>query len=48
MVVGKVVLQVENLSIESAKLIRQENPWSYVNMLVPKVDDKFMMGSKRV
>ena len=46
MVVGKVVLQVENLSIESAKLIRQENPYSYVNMLVPKVEDKFMMGSK--
>ena len=42
----KVVLQVENLSIASAKLIRKQNPYSYVNMLVPKVDDKFMMGSK--
>jgi uncharacterized protein (DUF1015 family) len=45
-VVDKVVLQVENLSIESAKLIRQENPYSYINMLVPKVEDKYMMGSK--
>ncbi|MEO8794255.1 MAG: DUF1015 domain-containing protein [Daejeonella sp.] len=45
--VDKVVLQVENLSLEAAKHIRQENPYSYVNMLVPKVDNKFMMGSKR-
>ncbi|WP_026898298.1 DUF1015 domain-containing protein [Daejeonella oryzae] len=44
--VDKVVLQVEDLSIEAARTIRQENPYSYVNMLVPKVDNKFMLGSK--
>lgn len=45
--VDKVVLQVENLSLETARSIREDNPYSYVNMLVPKVDNKFMMGSKK-
>jgi uncharacterized protein (DUF1015 family) len=43
---GKVVLNLENLSIGEAKLIRQENPYSYVNMLVPKLDNLFLLGSK--
>lgn len=42
----KVVVNLENLSISEAKLIRQENPYSYVNMLVPKLDNIFLMGSK--
>lgn len=44
--VDKVVVNLENLSISEAKLIRQENPYSYVNMLVPKLDNIFLMGSK--
>ncbi|WP_395625441.1 DUF1015 domain-containing protein [Daejeonella sp.] len=43
---GQVVVNLENLSISEAKLIRQENPYSYVNMLVPKLDNLFLMGSK--
>lgn len=42
----KVVVNLENLSISEAKLIRQGNPYSYVNMLVPKLDNIFLMGSK--
>lgn len=45
--VDRVVLEVENLNLETAKAIREENPYSYVNMLVPKVDNKFLRGSKR-
>jgi uncharacterized protein (DUF1015 family) len=44
--VEKVVVNLENLSISEAKIIRQENPYSYVNMLVPKLDNIFLMGSK--
>lgn len=43
---GEVVLDIENLSLEEAKIIRQENPYSYVNMLVPKLDNLFLRGSK--
>lgn len=45
--VKEVVLEVENLSLESAKAIREENPYSYVNMLVPKLENRFLRGSKR-
>jgi uncharacterized protein (DUF1015 family) len=45
--VNRVVLEVENLNLETAKSIREENPYSYVNMLVPKVDNKYLRGSKR-
>ena len=41
-----VVLSLENLSLDEAKVIRQENPYSYVNMLVPKLDNLFLLGSK--
>ncbi|HQT21470.1 MAG: hypothetical protein B7X86_00905 [Sphingobacteriales bacterium 17-39-43] len=43
---GQVVLNLENLSLSEAKLIRQENPYSYVNMLVPKLDNFFLLGSR--
>jgi len=43
---GRVVLKMENLSLIEAKIIRQENPYSYVNMLVPKLDNLFLRGSK--
>ncbi len=43
---GRVVLDIENLSLKEAKLIQQENPYSYVNMLVPKLDNLFLRGSK--
>jgi uncharacterized protein (DUF1015 family) len=45
--VNQIVLEVENLNLETAKVIREENPYSYVNMLVPKLDNKFLRGSKR-
>lgn len=43
---GNVVLKLENLSLSDAKLIREDNPYSYVNMLVPKLDNHFLLGSK--
>lgn len=43
---GNVVLDIENLSLQEAKIIRQDNPYSYVNMLVPKLDNVFLRGSK--
>ena len=43
---GQVVINLENLSISDAKVIRQGNPYSFVNMLVPKLDNLFLMGSK--
>lgn len=43
---GKVVLNLENLSLREAKHIREKNPYSYVNMLVPKLDNIFLLGSK--
>ena len=42
----EVVTNLENLSIADAKVIRQGNPYSFVNMLVPKLDNLFLMGSK--
>ena len=45
--VNQIVLEVENLNLETAKAIREENPYSYVNMLVPKLENKFLRGSKR-
>lgn len=41
-----VVISLENLSLDEAKVIRQENPYSYVNMLVPKLDNLFLLASK--
>ncbi len=43
---GQVVLDIENLSLDEAKVIRRENPYSYVNMLVPQLDNLFLRGSK--
>lgn len=45
--VKQVVLAVDNLSIENAKIIREKNPHSYVNMLVPRLENKYLRGSKR-
>src|SRR5690606_16933374 len=42
----QVVLNLENLSLEEARSIRDANPLSYVNMLVPKLDHHFLMGSR--
>ncbi|MFM6953368.1 MAG: DUF1015 domain-containing protein [Sphingobacteriaceae bacterium] len=44
--VSQVVLSVENLSLSEAKSIRDKNPYSFVNMLVPKLENRFLMGSK--
>lgn len=40
------MLDLENLSLQEAKIIRQENPYSFVNMLVPKLENLFLRGSK--
>jgi len=44
--VAQVVIPVENLLLADAKTIRDTNPYSFVNMLVPKVENPFLMGSK--
>lgn len=44
--VAQVVIPVENLVLADAKTIRDTNPYSFVNMLVPKVENRFLMGSK--
>lgn len=45
-VADQVIVNLENLSIREAKVIQQENPYSYVNMVVPKLDNLFLLGSK--
>lgn len=44
--VEEVVLQVENMDLDTARKIRNQSPNSYVNMLVPKLENRFLMGSK--
>ncbi|MEY3678219.1 MAG: hypothetical protein RI924_360 [Bacteroidota bacterium] len=41
-----VVLEVENLDLSTARSIREVQHHSFVNMLVPKLDNRFLMGSK--
>jgi uncharacterized protein (DUF1015 family) len=45
--VDRVVLSVENLSLSEAKKIRSSNPYSYLNMLVPKLGNSFLRGTKQ-
>lgn len=45
-IADQVIVNLENLSIREAKVIQQENPYSYVNMVVPKLDNLFLLGSK--
>jgi uncharacterized protein (DUF1015 family) len=45
-IADQVIVNLENLSISDAKVIQQENPYSYVNMVVPKLDNLFLLGSK--
>lgn len=45
-VADRVIVNLENLSISEAKVIQQANPYSYVNMVVPKLDNLFLLGSK--
>ena len=42
----KVVIHLENLSLESAKEIRSINPESFVHLLVPKIENHYLRGSK--
>ncbi len=42
----KVVIHLENLSLESAKEIRSVNPESFVHLLVPKIENHYLRGSK--
>jgi uncharacterized protein (DUF1015 family) len=43
----KVVILLENLSLESAKEIRSVNPESFVHLLVPKIENHYLRGSKQ-
>ncbi len=45
--VDQVVLPVENMSINQIREVRQGNPFSYANMLVPKLENRYMLGSKK-
>ena len=45
--VDQVVLQVEDLSLDKAKEIRSHNPYSYLNMLVPTLENLFLRGSRQ-
>lgn len=45
--VDQVVLPVENMSIDQVREVRQGNPLSYANMLVPKLENRYMLGSKK-
>lgn len=45
--VSEVVISLENLSIESAKEIRGKNQHSFVHLLVPKIENYYLMGSKQ-
>lgn len=43
----QVVIHMEGVSIAEAKLIRESTPYSFVNMLVPKLENRFLRGSKK-
>lgn len=45
-IADQVIVNLENLSVSEAKVIQLENPYSYVNMVVPKLDNLFLLGSK--
>ena len=45
--VDQVVIHMEGLSVEQAKVVRETTPYSYVNMLVPKLEHRFLRGSKK-
>lgn len=42
-----VVVGLENLSISSAKAIGSANPFSFVHLLVPKIENYYLRGSKQ-
>ncbi len=44
---ANVVVGLENLSISSAKAIGSENPFSFVHLLVPKIENYYLRGSKQ-
>jgi uncharacterized protein (DUF1015 family) len=43
----KVAIRLENLSLESAKEIRSQNDESFVHLLVPKIENYYLRGSKK-
>ncbi len=45
--VEEVVVRLENLSLTSAKEIRSEKESSFVHLLVPKIDNYYLRGSKQ-
>ncbi|OAQ40561.1 hypothetical protein A5893_06340 [Pedobacter psychrophilus] len=44
---SNVVVGLENLSISSAKAIGNANPFSFVHLLVPKIENYYLRGSKQ-
>ena len=45
--VENVVIRLENLSLESAKEIRSQNEDTFVHLLVPKIENYYLRGSKQ-
>ncbi len=45
--VERVVIHLENLSLESAKEIRSKNENTFVHLLVPKIENYYLRGSKQ-
>ncbi len=43
----KVVVNVENLTVEEAKSIGKENASSFVHLLVPQIEHRYLQGSKK-
>ena len=47
LLVNDVVVDLENLTIENAKIIRNSNKNSFVHLLVPKLENYYLQGSKQ-
>ncbi|TKB97747.1 DUF1015 domain-containing protein [Pedobacter cryophilus] len=47
LLVNEVVVDLENLTIENAKLIRNSNKNSFVHLLIPKLENYYLQGSKQ-
>ena len=44
---SKIVVHLENLTIENAKIIRNQSTNSFVHLLIPKIEHYYLQGSKQ-
>ena len=44
---SKIVVHLENLTIENAKIIRNQSANSFVHLLIPKIEHYYLQGSKQ-